>query len=627
MSTIKTQWQMSGEKEYKAALTDINRNITVLNSEMKKVSAVYADNAQSVEALAAKQSVLDRTMDEQRRKVEQTRAALESAAAAYGEGDKRVSAWQIKLNTAEAQLARTELAVRKNKEELEAANKTTAEAAEKTGDLAEAERNTSADTVSFGNVVNGITEKLGIRLPAGANSAIDSLGNVSLKAVAAAAAFAGITKAVVETEKKLIDLTKESASFADDILTTATTTGIAADKLQEYQYAAELMDVSVDTITGSQTKLIRSMQQAADGTEKQADAFAQLRVSYQNADGSLRDVEDVFWDTIDALGRMENETERDSAAMELLGKSARDLNPLIVAGRDAMNELAQEAHDVGYVLNNDQLTALSRVDDAMQRLDKTTEGLKNRISAEFAPSAETAFNNYRVLVEKAGNALVRSGLIDGMGFLLETTSEILRPIAAATEYLGGPFSAVIGGVNEAIAITVTALQAIVGLVTFVPELLSGTAIRNTTWGYAMGNADTPNLYQRAYHRYDLGERWDATTGSYYRIGEINPENYNIDVANGRFSGSYSDYIAAKSSEYGWNAGGTRNWRGGLTWVGENGPELVNLPRGSSVTSAQESRMAGGDTFNITISAKDVREFNDVVEMAKTARMRARKVTG
>lgn len=128
-------------------------------------------------------------------------------------------------------------------------------------------------------------------------------------------------------------------------------------------------------------------------------------------------------------------------------------------------------------------------------------------------------------------------------------------------------------------------------------------------------------------RNSRGISYDNRTGSYYNSNEINYGNFEIDVANGRFSGSYSDYMAAKRAEYGWNAPGTRNWRGGLTWVGENGPELVNLPRGSSVTSAQESRMAGGDTFNITISAKDVREFNDVVEMAKTARMRARKVTG
>ncbi len=50
--------------------------------------------------------------------------------------------------------------------------------------------------------------------------------------------------------------------------------------------------------------------------------------------------------------------------------------------------------------------------------------------------------------------------------------------------------------------------------------------------------------------------------------------------------------AMKGIKIGNNANGTDNWRGGLTWVGEKGPELVNLPRGSSVIPNNES-MAGG----------------------------------
>ena len=46
----------------------------------------------------------------------------------------------------------------------------------------------------------------------------------------------------------------------------------------------------------------------------------------------------------------------------------------------------------------------------------------------------------------------------------------------------------------------------------------------------------------------------------------------------------------------YNAAGDENWRGGMTWVGEGGPELVRLPRGSQIYSSQESAQmaaAGG----------------------------------
>lgn len=43
-----------------------------------------------------------------------------------------------------------------------------------------------------------------------------------------------------------------------------------------------------------------------------------------------------------------------------------------------------------------------------------------------------------------------------------------------------------------------------------------------------------------------------------------------------------------------NANGTANWRGGWTWVGERGPELMRLPQGTQIKSAEQSqRMAGG----------------------------------
>lgn len=42
-----------------------------------------------------------------------------------------------------------------------------------------------------------------------------------------------------------------------------------------------------------------------------------------------------------------------------------------------------------------------------------------------------------------------------------------------------------------------------------------------------------------------------------------------------------------------NAAGTDNWRGGLTWVGEKGPELLNLPQGSQIIPNDIAMSAGG----------------------------------
>ena len=68
------------------------------------------------------------------------------------------------------------------------------------------------------------------------------------------AAFAAVSAAAIAAGKALINMTTEGAKYADSVLTESQVTGIATDKLQEYMYAAELVDVSTDTLTKSMAK-------------------------------------------------------------------------------------------------------------------------------------------------------------------------------------------------------------------------------------------------------------------------------------------------------------------------------------------------------------------------------------
>ena len=120
-------------------------------------------------------------------------------------------------------------------------------------------------------------------------SKFEALGTVCASVGAAiAVAFAAVAAAAIKAGKALIEMTKEGAAYADNVLTQSTVTGIATDKLQEYMYAAELVDVSVETLTGSMKKNIMAMKNAANGSATYADAYAKLGISVTNADGSLR---------------------------------------------------------------------------------------------------------------------------------------------------------------------------------------------------------------------------------------------------------------------------------------------------------------------------------------------------
>lgn len=76
---------IEGEKEFKKALSEINQSFKVLGSEMKLVSSQFDANDKSIQALSARNTVLNKEIDAQRQKIETLRAALQNAADSFGE--------------------------------------------------------------------------------------------------------------------------------------------------------------------------------------------------------------------------------------------------------------------------------------------------------------------------------------------------------------------------------------------------------------------------------------------------------------------------------------------------------------------------------------------------------------
>ena len=608
MPNISTKFTLSGEKEYKQALSEIGNGMRVLDSEMRKVQSAYAKNADSVESLAAQNDVLERKISSQTEKIEYLKAALQQSAEKYGESDKRTMQWQTSLNNAEAELNNLNNKLDENKEKIEESGK---------------------ETGNLGDVVSGLTEKFGIKLPEGMQKSMNSMGSLNASSVKIAGGFAAMAIAIAKAEKALVSMTKESAAFADNIITLSMQTGQTTDQLQEFSYATELIDVSVDTLQGSLTKLTNNMQDTINGTGNAKASFEALGISVTDADGNMRSANDVFYETIDALGDVKNETERDAMAMDIFGRSAQDLNPLIIQGSDTLKAYAQEAHNVGYVLNNEELSALGAVDDAYQRLQKSQEGAKNQLSAEFAPYLTEFYEKITKLIKDGGQALKDSGIVDSFGMLLETVGDIIAPtdqlssdtVPKLTEALR-PLAEIMAGIADTI------------------DFISGAATVLTTgiwdwdkwsggwkqmgkaagFGYSYGNGNNTQTLKEKWEQTDINRATSANGyGQYYANGKwySNYESYLRDEWEKSGTGTTFEYWKMQK---GYNASGTDYWRGGRTLIGEYGPEEVVLPQGTRILTAQETRQAsGGDTFYITIPANTVKEFNDIVNIARNKR--------
>ena len=616
MRKVGARVALDGEAEYKRAVSELQKGNAVLGSEMRKLQAEYKGNTESTEFLTKKGELLERQLLQQKDKVQTLRDALANAAKQYGESSTETQEWQIKLNAAESAQYNLEAAIRENNQALQGEEEV---------------------MQGLGDTVGDLAKKMGVKIPDGAKKALNGMQNLSAGTVAAMSAAATGVMALWKTVTKLHQLTLSAASEIDDIITKSMTTGLATKTLQELEYAAPLIDVSIDTISGSLTKLTRNISSSADeinkyhlnvekaikeGTDfpgkisETAQAFQRLGIELEDEHENYRNAEDVFYDIIDALGEIPNQTDRDSVAMQLLGKSAQDLNPLILQGSGALRELAEQAEATGYVLDESQTKKLGEVDDAYQELQLQIDKTKKQLAAEFAPTSKEVMEDFARFVGNAGDMLTRSGLVSGVGELVQYAGALLQPLGAllglAPELTSGlqPLYIVLHAIAGVFAWIADAGNATVGLLT------GFTASGRTRLNTALG-------LNAKYGMYSNLQQWNGTAAQYEEwrgsaASGYASQNYGFDKDTGRYyDRDTGNYI------YGYNASGNDNWRGGLTWVGENGPERAWLPRGTQILSAQESRGFGGDVFNITIPASDVKEFCDIVEIARSARVRAR----
>ena len=615
-ATISTKIKLDGEAEYKQRISEINAALGTLDSKIKLLNTTYSENENSIKGLTEINEVLNQKILTQREKVEQLQEMLQKSAKAYGISDTTTQKYQQQLNNAEAALVKMERALADNTSKLEAAGGAADNFSDGLKDLAERTGEEAEQSMgNLGDVVNSLTSKLGIQLPDSMKSSMNAMGSLDAQSLALAGGFAAVAAAIVKAEKAMISMTKESAAFADNIITLSMQTGQSTQQLQEFAYASKLIDVSVDTLQGSLTKLTNNMQDTMNGTGNAKDSFDALGISVTNADGSMRSANDVFYETIDALGKVKNETERDAMSMDIFGRSAQDLNPLIIQGSKTLKAYADEAHNMGYVLDDEALSALGAVDDAYQRLQKTQEGVKNQLAVEFAPYLEEFYGDVTTMVKDGGKAIKDSGIVDAFGLLLETVGDILNPMSDLSNNRVPALTKALQPLAKIMALMADAAELLKGVINF------GTGHISEGWGqmkHALGfgySSGDGNNYQNLLDGY-AEQQWGQSASDLSKA-------YEEAVARGDSSTLGITEDEWRRRYLGGNAAGTDNWSGGWTRVNENGLERIYLPSGSRIQTASETRYTSGDTYNTTVYVDHVDDLDTILRIAKNARITTR----
>lgn len=458
--------------DQRKAIEQLDSALAADKATLEKLSVQYGDSGKSSEALKQKVGVLSSSVETQQKKVETLREALAKTETQYGENSTEANKYREELTKSETELTKMSGELDKSKTKLDGQFDGAVDSSE-----------------DLRGVLGEITDMTGIQLPNELTGLIGNFGSVTTAA-------GGIAAAIGTAISKMEELSSKSAAYADDINTKSSITGIDSETMQEFEYMSDVLDTSYETLATGLKNLKLKMVDARDGNVELRNSFDELNVRVIDSNGEMRNAYDVFLDVIDALGDVDNETERDAAAMQLMGKSASDLNPLIDAGSEKLDYYRQMAHDAGAVMSEDMLSAMGDVQDRADILNKNWEA--------YCKNMGTTWSTFK-------------------------------------------------------------------------KLFTG----KSTWDQYLAADDM------------VGKSLKSWLKSLFGI-------------------SY--------------ARGTYNHPGGYAVVGEEGPEIVNLPGGSQVypNGTFPSGAGGGSAvYNITIDAKNIKEFNDIIRVAQSQKQSSR----
>lgn len=452
--------------DFKTGIAAANRELRLLESGFRASTASLGDWSKSATGMEERIKSLTSQIDVQKLKVAALRENYEKIRDEQGEGSRAAKEAEIAYNKQAETLGKMESELSDSEQALQELS----QAEDEAGDSAD---EASGKVSNMGSVIDGIGGLV--------KGTVAVVTGLALAVGAVTAAIGGLVFSTASASAELVDLSAK--------------TGISTTQLQELAYVGEQVGTSQETITGSLARLTRSMagaqDQWADFSEAQADAaaegeefdgqlgdtaaaFERLGVSVTDSSGQLRDRQDVFNEIITALGSVSNEAERDALAMEIFGKSAMELNPLIKAGAEEMNRLAQEAHDVGAVISEEDVAAFEAFDDTLASLKMGLQGTLGTLASAFLPTFQSVFDQAGGYLREFASIVKSSdgdfgALADGLGGLL---TKIIGDIATQAPQMLEAGLGILQGIIDSIVANLPALiDAALGIITMLLDFI------------------------------------------------------------------------------------------------------------------------------------------------------------
>lgn len=419
---------IEGEAEYRKSMQNIIQQQKTLKSEMEATSSAWDKNTSAEKKATDQKIILNAQIKTQEERVKMLSDMVEKSAQKYGEADTKTLKWKEALNNANTELNKMKDELASIPSDVELLGKKFEET---------------------GTKVKSVGEKIG------------SVGQALTPVSAAAGAMVG----------GLAALGYKSVTAADDLNTLSKQTGISTEELQKWAYASNLVDVSVETMTGAVRKMKNNMTKDSGAVGA---AWTQLGISTTDASGQMRSAEEVFYETLTALSQVGNETERDQLAMAIFGKSADELAGVIDDGGVSLQSYGTEAQNLGLILSEDVLNNLNSVNDTIDQTKAQLDGSFAQLGADVADMLAPAVKKSAEMIKDFSDALKKAdpnvvkaavGVVAVVAAIAPLLIVICKVITSVGTIIGvvGKLIPIIAGINPVTALIVAGIAAVIAI--------------------------------------------------------------------------------------------------------------------------------------------------------------------
>lgn len=240
-------------------------------------------------------------------------------------------------------------------------------------------------------------------------------------------------------------LTVDYAQSADAAAKMSRAMGISVERYQEFAHGAQLSGTAIEEVQNGTMQLGKRARDASVGQKKQAQAFKDLGIEIKDANGELRNQDELLLDLADRFAEMPNGTKKTALAMEVMGRSGAKLIPFLNEGRKGILAMGQEARQLGLVLSKEAAKSAEQFNDEMLRAKSAVIGVRNQLAAQLLPSITDLARRFQTWYREGDNA---KRLLEGIKTAAKAAAAALATMVAIK--VGGQMAKLVTAVGAGI---------------------------------------------------------------------------------------------------------------------------------------------------------------------------------